>query len=261
VRAHDLLSAREYALFAPQECGPSGLAGYRRGEEGRFVPWPPDDEGGLWSAMLGLGPVAHGTLLQAETAEGRLLTPEQKAAERRRAETERHRAEEERRHEAEARRQAEAAQHQAEATRGAGRKPQGSAPRKRRPTCAPSWSAIAQATAGTTLAEEEIAPVPAGACRSIVHSCGENNQNHLDDDMSVRTLWRPPARNLHPCSVRTPRGSSAGTARCPDTRAIPAATGSGRRCGTRCASRRPDRCPRAVPPRRRCRRPASNRRA
>ena len=54
MRAHDLLGAREDALCTPREGGASSLAGYRRGEEGRFVPWPPDDEGGLRSAVLGL---------------------------------------------------------------------------------------------------------------------------------------------------------------------------------------------------------------
>jgi hypothetical protein len=104
VRAYGALGAREDALFTPREGGASGLAGYRRDGEGRFVPWPPDAGGGLWSAVLGLRLVARGELLQAETAEGRLLlTPEQEAAERRRAE-------EERRHDAEARRQAEEAQ-------------------------------------------------------------------------------------------------------------------------------------------------------
>lgn len=108
VRAYDLLGAREYALFTPREGGASGLAGYRRDAEGRFVPWPPDEAGALWSAVLGLRLVVRGALLQAETAEGRLLlTPEQEAAERRQEHLERRRAEEERRREAEARMRAE----------------------------------------------------------------------------------------------------------------------------------------------------------
>lgn len=116
VQAYAALGAREYALFTPRDDGASGLAGYRRDEEERFVPWLPDAEGGLWSAVLGLRLVARGELLQAETAEGRLLlTPEQEAAGRRRAEMERRRAEEERRREAEARRQEEEFRRQAEA--------------------------------------------------------------------------------------------------------------------------------------------------
>src|SRR5215210_5927883 len=79
--AYELLGAREYALFTPREGADSALAGYRRGATGQFEPWPPDEQGRLWSAVLGLSLVARGALLQAQTAEGRLLlTPEQSEA-------------------------------------------------------------------------------------------------------------------------------------------------------------------------------------
>jgi Uma2 family endonuclease len=99
--AYDLLKVQEYALFTPREAGESRLAGYRRDAAGAFAPWPPDAQGRLWSEVLGLYLVARGPLLQAQTRDGRfLLTPDQSAAELRRAE-------EGRRREAEARRRAE----------------------------------------------------------------------------------------------------------------------------------------------------------
>jgi len=83
--AYELLEVREYALFRPRGRGPSTLGGYRRTSEGRFEPWPLDAEGRLWSDVLGLYLVVQGRLLQARTAEGRLLlTPEQSETERRR---------------------------------------------------------------------------------------------------------------------------------------------------------------------------------
>ena len=99
--AYDLLGAREYALFTPREGTGSTLEGYRRGATGLFEPWPVDEQGRLWSEVLGLYLVVRGALLQAQTAEGRLLlTPEQTAEARRRAE-EAHRREEEARRRAE----------------------------------------------------------------------------------------------------------------------------------------------------------------
>jgi hypothetical protein len=63
----------------------------------------------LWSEVLGLYLVVRGAFLQAETPEGQLLlTPEQSAAARRRAEEAQRRAEEEREREADARRRADA---------------------------------------------------------------------------------------------------------------------------------------------------------
>ena len=94
--AYELLGAREYALFTPREGAPSTLEGYRRGATGGFEPWSPDEEGRLWSEVLGLHLVVRGALLQAQTAEGRLLlTPEQAEVARRRAEEAHRRAEDE----------------------------------------------------------------------------------------------------------------------------------------------------------------------
>jgi len=108
-RAYDLLGALEYALFTPREGAASSLEGYRRGAAGRFESWPRTAEGRLWSEVLGLYLVVRGALLQAETPEGQLLlTPEQSAAARRRAEAAQRRAEEDREREAEARRRADA---------------------------------------------------------------------------------------------------------------------------------------------------------
>lgn len=87
--AYELLGAREYALFTPREGARSTLEGYRRGVTGHFAPWPLDEQGRLWSEVLGLYLVVRGALLQAQTAEGQLLlTPEQTGAALRRAEDE-----------------------------------------------------------------------------------------------------------------------------------------------------------------------------
>jgi Uma2 family endonuclease len=94
--AYDVLGAREYALFTPREQGGSSLEGARRDPAGAFVPWLPDDQGRLWSEVLGLYLVASGALLQAQTADGRLLpTLEQADDARERAEAARQRAEDE----------------------------------------------------------------------------------------------------------------------------------------------------------------------
>jgi Uma2 family endonuclease len=93
--AYDLFGVREYVLFTPREGGASRLEGYRRGAAG-LEPWPLDDQGRLLSDVLGLYLVVRGTLLQAQTADGRvLLTPEEAEVARREAEAGRRRAEEE----------------------------------------------------------------------------------------------------------------------------------------------------------------------
>ncbi|MCC6627046.1 MAG: Uma2 family endonuclease [Chloroflexi bacterium] len=85
-QAYDVLGVREYALFTPQRNGPALLGGYRRDARGRFVSWPTDADGRLWSDVLELFLVVRGALLQAQTADGEwLLTPEQTAAARREA--------------------------------------------------------------------------------------------------------------------------------------------------------------------------------
>lgn len=81
------LGAREYALFRPDDEN-TPLWGYRsaartgvrarRRMPPRWEAWPLDDEGRLWSAVLGLHLVVRNGLVQAMTPEGRLLpTPEQ----------------------------------------------------------------------------------------------------------------------------------------------------------------------------------------
>ncbi|HEX5504992.1 MAG TPA: Uma2 family endonuclease [Thermomicrobiales bacterium] len=92
--AYEMLGVREYALFTPREGTPSALQGYRRGADGQFAPWAADEQGRLWSEVLGLYLVTRGALLQAQTSEGRLLpTPEETAAALRDAEEARRRAE------------------------------------------------------------------------------------------------------------------------------------------------------------------------
>jgi len=96
LRAYNLLGAREYALFTPHEGSASTLAGYRRGAAGQFEPWPLDEQGRLWSDVLGLYLVVRGALLQAQTPDGRLLlTPEETENARLQAEEATRRAEEE----------------------------------------------------------------------------------------------------------------------------------------------------------------------
>ena len=90
LQAYDLVGVQEYALFTPQDGETSTLEGYRRGGSGSLEPWPVDEQGRLWSAVLGLFLVVRGALVQAQTREGRLLlTPEQEARARQRAEAER----------------------------------------------------------------------------------------------------------------------------------------------------------------------------
>ena len=94
-RAYNLLGAREYALFTPREGRASTLAGWRRGARGRFESWRPDEQGRLWSEVLGLYLVVQGALLQAQTPDGALLPTQEQAEEGwRRAEEGRRRAEE-----------------------------------------------------------------------------------------------------------------------------------------------------------------------
>jgi Uma2 family endonuclease len=93
--AYRMMAVQEYALFTPRDDTPSTLEGYRRDESGAFVPWLPDDDGRLWSAVLGLNLLVNGRLLQGQTPEGRLLfTPEQAEVARQRAEAEQLRVEE-----------------------------------------------------------------------------------------------------------------------------------------------------------------------
>ena len=63
---------------------------------GACARWRTDSQGRLWSDVLGLYLVVRDRLLQAQTPEGRLLlTPEQEAIARLRAEAERQRSDEE----------------------------------------------------------------------------------------------------------------------------------------------------------------------
>jgi hypothetical protein len=96
LRAYDVLGVREYALFTPRDGADSQLVGYRRGQSGAFEMWLPDAEGRLWSDVLRLFLVVRGPLLQAQTADGRLLlTPEQSGAALRDSEVENERLREE----------------------------------------------------------------------------------------------------------------------------------------------------------------------
>ncbi len=115
LRAYNLVGAREYALFTPREGAASTLEGYRRGAAGGLEPWPHDGEGGLWSDVLGLRLVVRGALLQAQTPDGRLLlTPEQTAEARQRAEEVSRQAQEARQRAEEVSRQAQEARQRAE---------------------------------------------------------------------------------------------------------------------------------------------------
>jgi len=87
--AYELLGVREYALFTPRAADISRLEGYRRDETGKFDPWLPDEQGRLWSDVLGLYLVVRGQVLQAQSPDGRLLlTPEQEGEAREQAEEE-----------------------------------------------------------------------------------------------------------------------------------------------------------------------------
>jgi Uma2 family endonuclease len=88
--AYDALGVQEYALFTPQEDGASSLEGYQRTPDGRFGPWERDDQGRLWSEVLGLFLEVQGSFLQAVTTGGQpLMTPDQTDAAWRQAERER----------------------------------------------------------------------------------------------------------------------------------------------------------------------------
>ncbi len=107
-QAYDLLGVQEYVIFTPYARKPSTLVGWRRGEDGRFEPWPVDARGGLWSTVLDLHIFVRGERVMAQTAEGMLLlTPEEQAAERRQEAAGRQLAEKALTREAEARRMAE----------------------------------------------------------------------------------------------------------------------------------------------------------
>jgi Uma2 family endonuclease len=88
-KAYALTGVQEYALFTPYLKKGATLQGYRRRADGSFVAWRLDADGRLWSQVIGLYLVVRGRLVQAQTAEGRiLLTPEQADEERLRAEAE-----------------------------------------------------------------------------------------------------------------------------------------------------------------------------
>lgn len=108
--AYEELGVREYVLFTPRADRPSSLTGYRRETGEDFQPWPPDEHGRLWSAILNLYLVVNGEILEAEAPDGRrLLTPEETDAAWRQAETARQEEAQARRDEAEARQRAEEA--------------------------------------------------------------------------------------------------------------------------------------------------------
>lgn len=71
--AYEMLGVREYALFTPKADRPSEVEGYRRDEAGRFEPWPKDEQGRLWSEVLGLYLVPVGTTIRAATPDEQLL--------------------------------------------------------------------------------------------------------------------------------------------------------------------------------------------
>src|SRR5581483_8954776 len=77
------MGVREYALFDPRgerrRVSRPALRGYHR-ESGRsgFVMWVPDEQGRLWSEVLGAWLVPHGRELRLQRADGELLsTPEE----------------------------------------------------------------------------------------------------------------------------------------------------------------------------------------
>ena len=71
---YEALGAREYVLFSPQARVPGPpLQGYRRGTSGLFETWPPDDDGRLWSEVLGLSLAAQGPMLRALDEHGQPL--------------------------------------------------------------------------------------------------------------------------------------------------------------------------------------------
>jgi hypothetical protein len=98
-RTYRLLGMQEYALFSPyRTVHEPVLQGYRRTTEGQFTRWTADEQGRLWSAVLGLYLLVteqDGELgVQAMRPDGTVLrTPRQEADERIRAETARQRAE------------------------------------------------------------------------------------------------------------------------------------------------------------------------
>jgi hypothetical protein len=115
---YEAMGVSEYVLFDPQHrfLTPA-VQGYRRDERtGGFVPWVPDEQGRLWSEVLGVWLVAVGEELRLQRADGSLVPlPRESRAERdqaihawRRALLAHERAEEERQQEALARQEAEA---------------------------------------------------------------------------------------------------------------------------------------------------------
>ncbi len=114
-RAYDLLGVQEYVIFTPLLDKPSTLVGWRRGQSGRFEPWPLDGEGRLWSAVLSLYILVRDERVRAQTGEGEvLLTPEEEAEGRRQEAEGRRRVEAALQRESDARRAEEAARQRAE---------------------------------------------------------------------------------------------------------------------------------------------------
>lgn len=71
--AYERLKAHEYVLFTPAANRPSKLEGYRRGKEGTLAPWPADEQGRLWSDVLGLFLVAQEEIVRAAGPDGVLI--------------------------------------------------------------------------------------------------------------------------------------------------------------------------------------------
>lgn len=72
-KVYELLGAQEYALFTPRANAPSTLEGYRLNAAGTFEPWRQHETGTLKSEVLGLTLLVDGSLLRAQTPEGRIL--------------------------------------------------------------------------------------------------------------------------------------------------------------------------------------------
>jgi hypothetical protein len=115
LEAYEMLGAKEYALFTPSADSPSTLSGYRRGSTGTFETWQPDDQGRLWSEVLGLYLLVQGRIVRAADREGKLIPTAIEAEYRELAAQEREEAA--RQEAAAARREAAAAQERAEVVR------------------------------------------------------------------------------------------------------------------------------------------------
>jgi Uma2 family endonuclease len=80
-KVYELLGAQEYALFTPQVDAPSTLEGYRLNAAGTFEPWRHEGTGTLKSEVLGLTLLIDGSLLRAQTLDGRILPTLEEAEE------------------------------------------------------------------------------------------------------------------------------------------------------------------------------------